>query len=83
MKNNLGILTFNKVRLFNICVLALIGSYFVYGKFIERISGVDETQQTPAFRLQDGVDYMPMSRIKNFLVHFLNIAGLGPIFGAI
>jgi len=68
---------------FIICVLALIGSYFVYGKFIERISGVDETQQTPAFRLQDGVDYMPMSRIKNFLVHFLNIAGLGPIFGAI
>ena len=62
---------------FIICVLALVASYFVYGKFIERISGVDETRQTPAFRLQDGVDYMPMSKIKNFLVHFLNIAGLG------
>ena len=51
---------------FFICVLALVGSYFVYGKFIEKISGVDETQQTPAFRLQDGVDYIPMSKIKNF-----------------
>lgn len=68
---------------FVICFLALILSYFVYGKFIERISGVDETRKTPAYRLQDGVDYMPMSKIKNFLVHFLNIAGLGPIFGAI
>ncbi|MBE6496590.1 MAG: carbon starvation protein A [Methanobrevibacter thaueri] len=68
---------------FIICFLALIASYFIYGKFIERISGVDETHETPAFRLQDGVDYMPMSTIKNFLIHFLNIAGLGPIFGAI
>jgi carbon starvation protein CstA len=68
---------------FIICFLALIVSYFIYGKFIEKISGVDETQKTPAFRLEDGVDYIPMSTIKNFLVHFLNIAGLGPIFGAI
>ena len=68
---------------FIICILALVGSYFVYGNFIERISGVDETRQTPAFRLKDGVDYMPMSLSKNFLVNFLNIAGLGPIFGAI
>ena len=68
---------------FVICFSALIISYFVYGKFIERISGVDETRQTPAFRMKDGVDYLPMSKIKNFLVHFLNIAGLGPIFGAI
>ena len=56
---------------FVICFLALILSYFVYGKFIERISGVDETRKTPAYRLQDNVDYMPMSKIKNFLVHFL------------
>ena len=68
---------------FVICSLALIASYFVYGKFIERITGVDESRETPAYRLQDGVDYIPMSKIKNFLVHFLNIAGLGPIFGAI
>ena len=68
---------------FLICFLALIASYFIYGKFIERISGVDETRQTPGYKLQDGVDYMPMPKIKSFLVHFLNIAGLGPIFGAI
>lgn len=68
---------------FVICFLILVASYFVYGKAIERIVGTDETKQTPAYRLEDGVDYVPMSRIKAFLVHFLNIAGLGPIFGAI
>ena len=73
----------NMMYSFFICFIVLAVSYFVYGKFIEKISGVDETRQTPAFRLQDGVDYIPMSKIKNFLVHFLNIAGLGPIFGAI
>ena len=68
---------------FIICFLTLIASYFIYGKVVEKIAGVDETRQTPAYKLQDGVDYIPMSKIKNFLVHFLNIAGLGPIFGAI
>ena len=68
---------------FIICFAALVVSYFVYGKFIERIAGVDETIETPVHRLADGVDYMPMSKFKAFLVHFLNIAGLGPIFGAI
>ncbi|WP_405267583.1 carbon starvation protein A [Methanobrevibacter sp.] len=68
---------------FIICFILLIASYFVYGKALEKIVGVDETLETPAYRLQDGIDYIPMSRIKNFLVHFLNIAGLGPIFGAI
>lgn len=68
---------------FIICFLALVASYFVYGKVVERVAGVDDTRETPAYRLQDGVDYIPMSQIKNFLVHFLNIAGLGPIFGAI
>ncbi|WP_407412819.1 carbon starvation CstA family protein [Methanobrevibacter sp.] len=68
---------------FIICFLVLVASYFVYGKVIERIAGVDETRQTPAYRLEDDVDYLPMSETKNFLVHFLNIAGLGPIFGAI
>jgi len=68
---------------FIICVLALIASYFIYGKILERIVGVDEAKETPAYKLQDNVDYMPLSRVKNFLIHFLNIAGLGPIFGAI
>ncbi|WP_407414719.1 carbon starvation protein A [Methanobrevibacter sp.] len=68
---------------FVLCFLTLVASYFIYGKFVERMAGVDETRETPAYRLQDGIDYIPMSKIKNFLVHFLNIAGLGPIFGAI
>ena len=68
---------------FIICCLLLNASYFIYAKCIEKIVGVDENRQTPVWRLEDGVDYMPMSRIKLYLVHFLNIAGLGPIFGAI
>ena len=68
---------------FIICFLALVASYFIYGKVVERAASVDETRETPAYRLEDGVDYIPMSAVKNFLVHFLNIAGLGPIFGAI
>ena len=68
---------------FIICCLLLIASYFIYAKALEKIVGVDENRQTPVWRLQDGVDYMPMSRLKAYLVHFLNIAGLGPIFGAI
>ena len=68
---------------FLICAAVLIASYFIYGKAIERIAGVDESVETPVHRLEDGVDYIPMPRWKLYLVHFLNIAGLGPIFGAI
>lgn len=68
---------------FLICLVALVASYFIYGKFIERVAGVDETKATPVQRMEDGVDYMPLSRIRNFLVHFLNISGTGPIFGVI
>ena len=59
------------------------GIHFIYGKFIERIVGVDETRETPAYKLNDGVDYTQMSKYKLYLIYFLNIAGLGPIFGAI
>lgn len=65
------------------CLAALIAGYFIYGSFIERIFGVDSSRQTPAFTRQDGVDYIPMSSWKVFMIQFLNIAGLGPIFGAI
>lgn len=65
------------------CLAALIAGYFIYGSFIERIFGVDSSRQTPAFTHQDGVDYIPMSFWKVFMIQFLNIAGLGPIFGAI
>ena len=68
---------------FLLCFVGLIASYFIYGKIIERVSGVDENAETPVQRLEDGVDYSPMSKLKLFLIHFLNIAGLGPIFGVI
>lgn len=68
---------------FIICLVALIASYFIYGKIVERAAGVDANIETPVKRLEDGVDYAPMSRLKLYLIHFLNIAGLGPIFGVI
>lgn len=64
------------------CLIALIVGYFIYGKFIERIFGIDAKRQTPAYTHQDGVDYIPMPTWKVFMIQFLNIAGLGPIFGA-
>ncbi len=68
---------------FTCCLLALIVGYFTYGKFVERIFGIDPKRVTPAFTKQDGVDYIPMPTWKIFMIQFLNIAGLGPIFGAI
>ena len=65
------------------CLIALIVGYFIYGKFIERIFGIDAKRQAPAYTHQDGVDYIPMPTWKVFMIQFLNIAGLGPIFGAI
>ena len=68
---------------FTIALLVLIGGYFVYGKFVEKVFGIDPSRKTPAFTKQHGVDYIPMPTWKVFMIQFLNIAGLGPIFGAI
>ena len=68
---------------FLICIIALIASYFIYGKYIEKIASTDESISTPVQRLEDSVDYTPLSKFRALLVHFLNIAGLGPIFGVI
>lgn len=65
------------------CLLALIAGYFVYGRLVERVFGVDPNRETPAYSQTDGVDYVPMPTWKVFMIQFLNIAGLGPIFGAI
>ncbi len=56
--------------------------YFIYGRFIEKLFGPDD-RETPAFKQNDGIDYIPMPTWKIFMIQFLNIAGLGPIFGAI
>ena len=67
---------------FFICLLILIGGYFTYGKFVESTFGPDD-RETPAVAINDGVDYVVMPQWKLFLVQLLNIAGLGPIFGAL
>lgn len=68
---------------FLISIAVLIIGYFFYGKFIEKIFGADEEMATPSKRLEDGVDYVPLDWKNAFLIQFLNIAGLGPIFGAV
>ncbi|MDR1723879.1 MAG: carbon starvation protein A [Tannerella sp.] len=68
---------------FIIALIILVVGYLVYGRVMERIFGVEPERPTPAYTMQDGVDYVPMPWWRVFLVQFLNIAGLGPIFGAI
>ena len=67
---------------FLIGLAILIIGGFLYGSFVERIFKPDD-RQTPAVKLEDGVDYVPMSKWKNALINLLNIAGTGPIFGPI
>ncbi|XTR38751.1 carbon starvation CstA family protein [Paraclostridium tenue] len=64
-------------------IALLIIGYYTYGKFVEKTFGINDEIQTPAITMEDGVDYVPMKWRKIFLIQFLNIAGLGPIFGAI
>ena len=60
----------------------LIIAYHTYAKVVEKVFGPDD-RETPAKRIADGVDFVPMKTWKAFLVEFLNIAGTGPIFGAL
>ncbi len=68
---------------FLLCLATLIGGYVLYGLVVEKIFGIRPNQQTPAYTQQDGVDYVPMSTPKVYLIQLLNIAGVGPIFGPI
>ena len=67
---------------FFLCLALLIGGYFVYGKVVENTFGPDD-RETPAVKINDGVDYMVLPQWKLFMIQLLNIAGLGPIFGAL
>ena len=67
---------------FIISLVALVLGYFVYGKFVERVFGPDD-RETPAVRINDGIDFIVLPSWKVFMIQFLNIAGTGPIFGAI
>ena len=68
---------------FLICLVALVVSYFTYGKYLERTCEINPANPVPSQTMYDGVDYLPMPRWKVFLIQLLNIAGLGPIFGAL
>lgn len=68
---------------FIIGILVLVIGYFTYGKYVDKHFGADDSRITPAHRLEDGIDYTPMSKPRVFLIQLLNIAGLGPIFGAV
>ncbi len=68
---------------FSIALAILILGYFIYGRFVSRIFGQDPNRITPVHTHADGVDYVELPTWKIFLIQFLNIAGLGPIFGAI
>lgn len=65
------------------CLALLVCAYFSYGKYLERVARIDDKADVPSKRLYDGVDYVPMPRWRTFLIQLLNIAGTGPIFGAI
>ena len=67
---------------FLICLAILIVGYFTYGKVVDNTFAPDD-RETPAVRINDGIDYVVMPQWKLFLVQLLNIAGLGPIFGAL
>lgn len=68
---------------FAVCFLLLTVSYFTYGRYLEKVFGADPGRAVPSERSFDGVDYVPLPRWKTFLIQLLNIAGLGPIFGAV
>ena len=68
---------------FLLCIIALIVGYVLYGAFVDRVFGSDPKRPTPAIEKADGVDFIPMPTWKVFMIQFLNIAGTGPIFGAI
>lgn len=64
-------------------IILLILGYAVYSKVIEKAFKIDDSRKTPAYTVNDGMDYVPMSWWKGWLIQLLNIAGLGPIFGAV
>ncbi len=71
------------MTLFLVSLVVLIVGYFTYGLIVEKIIKTDASAKTPAYTKTDGVDYIPMPTWKVYLIQFLNIAGIGPIFGAI
>ena len=69
---------------FSIALVALLVGYLLYGRYVnDKLFMPDSARKTPAMTMADGVDFIPLPTWKIFMIQFLNIAGLGPIFGAI
>ena len=68
---------------FVLSIAALIIGYLLYGTFEEKVFKPDPNRIPPAIARKDGVDYVPMPAWKVYMIQFLNIAGTGPVFGAI
>lgn len=68
---------------FLLCLGLLILGYFTYGKFVEKVFGIQTDRPTPCCTMEDGCDYISMPTWKVFFIQLLDIAGLGPIFGPI
>lgn len=68
---------------FTLSLLLLVAGYLIYGRYVARMFGCDATNPTPCQVCADGVDFIPLPTWKVFMIQFLNIAGTGPIFGAI
>lgn len=68
---------------FLICLALLVAAYFGYGAYLDKVCKIDAKAAVPSTTLYDGVDYIPMPRWRTFLIQLLNIAGIGPIFGAV
>ena len=68
---------------FSAAIVCLLAGYFLYGALVERVFSPDGKSDMPCYSKRDGVDYIPIPAWRVFLIQFLNIAGTGPIFGAI
>lgn len=73
----------NAMITFLTCLTLLVAAYFVYGRVLERMCGIDPRRTMPSATRYDGVDYIPLPLWKTFTIQLLNIAGLGPFFGAV
>lgn len=69
--------------MFLLCLILLILGYVFYGRMAQRVYGLDESKPMPCISMPDGVDYVPLPTWRVFLIQLLNIAGLGPVVGAV
>ena len=73
----------NGILMMVIAIVVLGGAYLLYGRYLQNKWGIDPNAKTPAYELQDGVDYVPADTNVVFGHQFASIAGAGPINGPI